>query len=220
MTGDLTDCGLPDEYALLRDMLARRLPPGLPVHLIPGNHDRREALIERLHVPHADGFVQYAVDDGPVRLVMLDTVVPGAGHGELCERRMVWLDRTLAARPQQPTLIAMHHPPFLCGIKHMDRISLRQPERFAALVRAHRADPADVTRTASRHWSPGTRRCGASSAATTTAPSRRRWRRRSPPSRHRSRTRWSWSCTRTRPAPSCWNRRPSSSIAGRPPRES
>ncbi len=136
ITGDLTDCGLAAEYALLRDMLAQHLH--VPVHVIPGNHDRREVLLAGLpNVRHDGGFVQYAVDDLPLRLVMLDTVVLGAGHGELCPARLDWLDRTLAQQPDKPTLIGMHHPPFQCGIAHMDAIALRDPAAFAALVRRH-----------------------------------------------------------------------------------
>ena len=136
VTGDLTDCGLPAEYALLAGMLAR-VP--MPVYSIPGNHDRREAMIAHLQgTRHADGFVQYVVDDLPVRLVMLDTVVPGAGHGELCARRLEWLDAALAAAPGQPTMVCMHHPPFACGIGHMDAIALRHPSRFAAIIARHR----------------------------------------------------------------------------------
>lgn len=137
ISGDLTDCGLESEYALLAGMLARHLP--MPVHLIPGNHDRREAMLA--HLPgtrQTDGFVQYAVEDLPVRLVMLDTVVPGAGHGELCRQRLDWLEATLAAQPDKPTLIAMHHPPFTCGIAHMDRIALRDPWDFADIIARHR----------------------------------------------------------------------------------
>ncbi len=118
-------------------MLARLLP--MPVYAIPGNHDRREMMIA--HLPGARdeaGFVQYAVEDLPVRLVMLDTVVPGAGHGLLCEQRLAWLERTLAAAPERPTMIGMHHPPFLCGIAHMDAINLRNAAQFAAVVARHR----------------------------------------------------------------------------------
>ena len=138
ITGDLTDCGLASEYALLDGMLRRLLR--CPVHVIPGNHDRREALAAHLAgVPtDAGGFINYAADAGPVRLVMLDTVVPGAGHGSLDGGRLDWLDRTLAARPEQPTMIAMHHPPFICGIAHMDAINLLDHAAFAAVVARHR----------------------------------------------------------------------------------
>ena len=137
ITGDLTDCGLATEYTLLAGMLRRHL--SVPVHVIPGNHDRREVLLKHMPgVPSADGFVQYAVELGPVRLVMLDTVVAGGGHGSLDGGRLEWLDRTLAAAPGMPTMIGMHHPPFLCGLAHMDRINLRDAPAFAAVIARHR----------------------------------------------------------------------------------
>lgn len=139
LSGDLTDCGLEAEYQELGAMLAGL---ALPIYAVPGNHDRREVL--RRALPHLPGmsaqseFVQYVVEDHSVRLVMLDTVVPGAGHGMLCARRLDWLRGTLAARPAAPTMIVMHHPPFDCGIEHMDRIRLQggEPE-FRAIVAAN-----------------------------------------------------------------------------------
>ena len=136
ITGDLTECGLAAEYTVLRELLETELH--VPVHVIPGNHDRRENLLAGLPgVPSAEGFVQYAIDTLPVRLVMLDTVVPGAGHGELCDARLAWLDRILGLDPHKPTLIGMHHPPFTCGIAHMDAIALFEPARFIDVLRRH-----------------------------------------------------------------------------------
>jgi 3',5'-cyclic AMP phosphodiesterase CpdA len=63
--------------------------------------------------------------------------MPGEGEGALCGERLAWLDRTLAARSDVPTLVLMHHPPFLTGIGHMDRIGLRGRDGFAALMRRH-----------------------------------------------------------------------------------
>ena len=110
----------------------------MPVYLIPGNHDRRENLRAAIPVASADPvYVQYAVNDMPVRLVMLDTVVPGADYGELRPEQLDWLNNTLAEDKQKPTMIGMHHPPFQCGIAHMDRIALRHPEHFAVAVARH-----------------------------------------------------------------------------------
>jgi 3',5'-cyclic AMP phosphodiesterase CpdA len=139
ITGDLTDCGLAAEYDNLADILKRTL--SLPIYVIPGNHDRRDILRARLsHLPHVASdpvFVQYAVEDYAVRLVMLDTVVPGEPHGTLSDAQMEWLDRTLAAQTSKPTLVAMHHPPFASGIPHMDAIALLEPERFSAVIARH-----------------------------------------------------------------------------------
>ncbi len=137
ITGDLTDCGLASEYVLLAKLLERTLP--MPVYAIPGNHDRREPMLEHIEAARQEGgFIQYAVNAGPVRLVMLDTVVPGAGHGSLDGGRLEWLDRTLAAAPDRPTMVAMHHPPFLCGIAHMDRINLLDHAAFATVIARHK----------------------------------------------------------------------------------
>jgi 3',5'-cyclic AMP phosphodiesterase CpdA len=140
ITGDLTECGLEAEYANLTALLARYLD--LPVYVVPGNHDRRGNFRASLaHLPgvtaHPD-YVQYAIDSHAVRLVMLDTVVPGAGHGELRSEQLEWLDQMLAAVPDKPTLIGMHHPPFNCGIAHMDKIALRNIANFVAVIARHK----------------------------------------------------------------------------------
>lgn len=139
ITGDLTECGLDTEYANVARLLRNWLP--MPVYVIPGNHDRRENLRKGLaHLPGVTAdpvYVQYTIDDFPVRLVMLDTLVPGAGHGELRPEQLAFLDRTLAAVPDKPTLLAMHHPPFVCGIAHMDRINLRNAAAFSEVVARH-----------------------------------------------------------------------------------
>jgi Icc protein len=139
ITGDLTECGLETEYANLAAMLGRTL--SMPVYVIPGNHDRRDNFRKNLaHLPGVTTdphFVQYAVEDYPVRLVMLDTLVPGASHGELSAIQLEWLDRTLAAQPTKPTLIGMHHPPFVTGIPHMDKIALLNPDMFQGIIARH-----------------------------------------------------------------------------------
>lgn len=140
ITGDLTDFGRAAEYAHLRQLLA---PLGdLPIHLLPGNHDDRDAL--RAAFPeHAwlgrEGFIQYAVDIGGLRLIALDTVVPGHSEGALCEERLQWLELQLqlAASEDRPVVVAMHHPPFETLIGHMDQIGLLQgaPELEALIAR-------------------------------------------------------------------------------------
>jgi 3',5'-cyclic-AMP phosphodiesterase len=136
-TGDLVDSGTVEEYALLRQLLA---PLAMPVHLIPGNHDARDALravfADHAYLPR-DGFVQYAIDGLPVRLIALDTLVPGKGHGELCAERLDWLEARLG-ESDAPTILFMHHPPFDCGIDFFDGMGLMQGRpRLAELVRRH-----------------------------------------------------------------------------------
>jgi 3',5'-cyclic AMP phosphodiesterase CpdA len=122
VTGDLVNNGTDEEYALVQELLAE-VPA--PVHVLPGNHDRREGLRARFGLPgDAAAPVQYAADLGPVRLVALDTTIPGRAAGELDSERLDWLDAELARAPDQPTLVAMHHPPVLTGMEPWDAIGL------------------------------------------------------------------------------------------------
>lgn len=139
ISGDLTNNGTPAEYQCLSEMLARTID--IPVYVIPGNHDDRVML--RQHLAHLPGvtddpaFIQYTVDHLPVRLVMLDTWIKDSAAGELCDQRLAWLDATLAAAPDKPTIVVMHHPSFPCGIRHMDKIILRNPAAFTAVIAGH-----------------------------------------------------------------------------------
>lgn len=138
-TGDLADGGAPAPYAELRRLLA---PLPMPVYLLPGNHDERAAL--RAAFPEADylrrdpDFLHYDVDLGGLRLIALDSLVPGAVHGALCPRRLAWLEARLGEAPETPVLLCLHHPPFRSGIAHMDAHGLREGgEALAALVARH-----------------------------------------------------------------------------------
>jgi 3',5'-cyclic AMP phosphodiesterase CpdA len=137
-TGDLTDGGLPEEYSALRELLA---PLPMPLYLIPGNHDEREALRaafpDHAYLRRSPRFVQYAVEDHPLRIVAADTVIPGEVGGELCEERLAWLDRTLGEAPERPTVVVMHHPPFTTFIEAMDRHALRDPRALEGVIRRH-----------------------------------------------------------------------------------
>lgn len=124
VTGDLADDGDGESYAALRERLAAL---DCPVYLIPGNHDRRRTLVEAFpdhaYLPQA-GFLQYAIPDHAVRLIALDTLVEGQDGGALCGERLAWLDAALAAAPDRPALVLMHHPPFQSGIGWMDSMGL------------------------------------------------------------------------------------------------
>ena len=138
ITGDLVDFGRADEYVTLRAALAAL---DMPYYLIPGNHDDRQALRQAFpELTHLHGhpeFVQWCIEDYPVRLIGLDSTVPGQSHGELCHHRLSWLDERLAEQPDKPTLVMLHHPPFVSGIGHMDVQRLLNSDELAAVIRKH-----------------------------------------------------------------------------------
>ena len=146
LTGDLVDAGAPEEYAHLRAVLAPLDAAGIRMLPVLGNHDARDAAREAFadwlapipaaaQDPHA---FQYWVDIGNVRLIALDTLHTGHPGGRLGVQRLDWLADALALETQRPTVIAMHHPPFATGIRHMDVQSLAEDDipPFAQIVRA------------------------------------------------------------------------------------
>lgn len=137
-TGDLVDEGTVAEYETLARLLA---PLQMPLYLALGNHDNREAFRQvfgdRPYVPPS-GPVQYAIAgyDYPVRLLVLDTLVPGASHGALSMESLDWLADQLTG-DRRPTLVALHHPPFVTGLPGMDAINCENGEALAAVIQQH-----------------------------------------------------------------------------------
>ncbi|WP_176042353.1 phosphodiesterase [Burkholderia stabilis] len=139
VTGDLTDFGNDDEYGHLRELLA---PLEIPYYLMIGNHDDRaglrRAFPDRAEL-HDGEFVQYALDVGAVRVLALDSQVPGASYGDLCDARLAWLAAQLDAARDRPVIVALHHPPFASGIGHMDalRLAPAAAAKLDALLRGY-----------------------------------------------------------------------------------
>ena len=138
VTGDLVDFGLAEEYAMLRSLLA---PLSMPYYLLPGNHDERQALRAAFpdhgYLQQGQQRIEYVIEQHAVRIIALDTVIPGASQGALAAQSLCWLDQVLAEQPGRPTVIVMHHPPFKTGIGHMDQIGLADAQALAAVVQRH-----------------------------------------------------------------------------------
>jgi 3',5'-cyclic AMP phosphodiesterase CpdA len=129
ITGDLADHADDAEYEVVREQLARLEVPAI---VLPGNHDARAAIRRGFGLPgEGDEPVQYPVDLGPLRVVALDSTLPGEDRGELDPARLARLDAELAAAPERPTLLALHHPPLVTGSAAWDAIGLPADDRRA-----------------------------------------------------------------------------------------
>ncbi len=111
-TGDLADKAEPAAYALLREIVepvAAELGAGVVWTM--GNHDERAEFAAGLYDEDGLGPQDRVHDIGGLRIVALDTSVPGFHHGELDGDQLVWLAEVLATPAPHGTLLAMHHPP-------------------------------------------------------------------------------------------------------------
>jgi Icc protein len=137
ISGDLADTPTSEEYEHLKILLA---PLQIPFLAVPGNHDDRLLVRTALpDLPYAfpTGALNIARRVGDLDILLIDSSVPGAPHGEIDNNTLSWLDGTLAASTANPALLFLHHPPFTTGICHMDRQNLRNREELAALLRRH-----------------------------------------------------------------------------------
>jgi 3',5'-cyclic-AMP phosphodiesterase len=137
LTGDLADTMADSEYEQVRALL-----DGIdaPRYALPGNHDDRATLRRHFGIPGEPGTpVQYAVQVGSLRILMLDSTRLGADAGELDAGRLSWLEDALSADPRTPTLLAMHHPPLVTHEPALDELALAAADRnaLAALVARH-----------------------------------------------------------------------------------
>lgn len=135
-TGDLTEHGTAESYAALCEAFDRCPWPVWP---ILGNHDVRVGFCAAFpDIPVSDGFVHYAIEGYPLRILMLDTLEEGRHGGSFCAQRAAWLEAQLAAEPDRPTMIVAHHPPIETGIGWMTaHASEPWVGRFADVVARH-----------------------------------------------------------------------------------
>ncbi len=117
-TGDLVDnSGDVESYRRLRELTAA-LP--FPTWFALGNHDGRRAFFKAFpEAPSVGGFLQYAIEDHEVRILVLDTLEDGRHGGNLCETRADWLRDRLDEEPDRPTIIVLHHPPIETALAWM-----------------------------------------------------------------------------------------------------
>ncbi len=140
VTGDLVNKAHSQDYQGLRRELDRL---DMPSYVIPGNHDERH-MIRRYfgdcgYLPEDGDFLHYTIEDEhfPLRLIGLDTKRLGHDGGEMCTARLQWLDHTLSAAPERPTLIFMHHPPFVTGIGFMGVKRFDGGREMEAIIARH-----------------------------------------------------------------------------------
>jgi 3',5'-cyclic-AMP phosphodiesterase len=133
-TGDLADRGEPDAYRRLRAIVEPVADDlGAKLVWVMGNHDERRAFrAELLDEPASDGPVDAVVDLDGLRIVTLDTTVPGHHYGAVSAEQLAWLRGVLATPAPHGTILAMHHPPMPSVLDLAASVELRDQSALAA----------------------------------------------------------------------------------------
>ena len=135
ISGDLSDNGSPESYDRIKSLLE---PLGLPLLMIPGNHDARAPMRATFCDQFAaDGPLDWVQKIGDLTVIGLDTLVEGAREGTLAPSSLAFLKTQLKNAKDAPVLLAMHHPPFQTGVKFLDDIGLTNRDAFCELLADH-----------------------------------------------------------------------------------
>lgn len=151
VTGDIADDGSAEGCALVRDRVGRYAADrGIPHIYSTGNHDRRPAFTAALGVGHLDaqgrefGALLDGLDDecaavsdvSGLRLVTLDSLVPGSGHGSVSQAQLRALSELLREPAPSGTVVALHHPPLHTATAPVTRSAgLRNSSDLANVIR-------------------------------------------------------------------------------------
>jgi Icc protein len=135
-TGDLADRGEPEAYETLRSIVepaAARL--GAQVIWVMGNHDNRSAFRESLlDEPARMTPIDRVYDVNGLRVITLDSTVPGHHHGEVTSGQLDWLAEELAVAAPHGTILAMHHPPLPSVLDLAVAVELRDQAGLAEVL--------------------------------------------------------------------------------------
>jgi 3',5'-cyclic AMP phosphodiesterase CpdA len=112
-TGDVVHNGRDEEYAEAAALLATAKSS---VYVLAGNRDDRRTLRKAFsgndYINDNSEFIEYAIDDFPVRLIMLDTLSLQSNKGDFCQKRMENLQHLASWESSKPVAVFTHHPPF------------------------------------------------------------------------------------------------------------
>jgi Icc protein len=135
-TGDLADVGEPKAYARLREIVEPAAAAwGAQVIWTMGNHDDRAAYSLGLFDSPSTEPQDRVYDVAGLRVIALDSTVPGWHHGELSASQLDWLAAELATPAEHGTILALHHPPIPVPLVPIAAvIELLDQDRLAAVV--------------------------------------------------------------------------------------
>jgi Icc protein len=136
ISGDLTQDGDVEDYKFLRQLIdEEQATLGVPVHLALGNHDSRPFFREGYlnEEPSEESYYYSFMHEG-LRVIMLNTQVPGAHGGRLDEEQLVWLKDELAAPAPSGTIVVLHHPVVETPSEQMDSHLLDNPQDLANVI--------------------------------------------------------------------------------------
>lgn len=137
VSGDLVNYGNRDAYLIFKEIISGLQ---MPVYVMAGNHDDcailRDVFADHAYLPK-QGPLKYVIEGWPLKLIILDTNLPGKAQGQLGDAQLVWLENELAREKDRDVVLFLHHPPFNTGLSTMDEMELIDAAALGDVVARH-----------------------------------------------------------------------------------
>jgi 3',5'-cyclic AMP phosphodiesterase CpdA len=150
VSGDVADDGSVAGCEATRDRVgAYAAERGIPVVYCTGNHDDRAAFtkalgsghlaadgtdVGRLALPAGEERAAVSTVDG-LRVITLDSLVPGETPGRVGEAQLDWLGDELATPARRGSIVVLHHPPVHPSTHPvLAEFGLRNPDELAEAI--------------------------------------------------------------------------------------
>ena len=142
VSGDLADDGSAESYEVVNDVLTGLGSGVTPVLLALGNHDDRatfcRVVLGENRIDDQGPYCHSQLIDG-LRVIVLDSTIPGDVGGALGEAQLAWLEDELRMPAPRGNLIVLHHPCRLAGpAHHYPAFIVRESAALEAIVARHR----------------------------------------------------------------------------------
>lgn len=135
ITGDITNCGLAEEYLVAQRLLGYL---NYPVYLVPGNHDNKQLFVDYLQpicpeIGNDPENIFYVIEHQDKRLYFIDSSLHGKPYGYITDATQKWLENALQTTEKESFLF-LHHPPIHFGNIQMDNIACQNGNVILRLI--------------------------------------------------------------------------------------
>ncbi len=125
LTGDIVQDDSAEAYAHCHELVSSL---ALPVLCVPGNHDVRNLMRDRLPEPpfaYCD-----SVEYGNWLITGIDSCSAGRAGGRIAERELRRMEEAIAASNAGHVMICLHHPPVPMHSRWLDSVGLDNGDEF------------------------------------------------------------------------------------------
>lgn len=128
VSGDVSNDGGVPSYERFINIVTQFFP-SVPLAWLPGNHDDPMSMDQVKNLP-----IEAHHKIGGWNIILLNSRIPMEEGGDLDDAELARLERELAANPDMPTVVFLHHQPVPVGSEWVDQYVVKSADRFFEII--------------------------------------------------------------------------------------